>query len=211
MPDDAKFAKCACESCGGRIEFPVELDGTNIECPHCHFNTTLSRPGAKPPQAKSNLALTIGLPILALAVLAFGAWQFYLKRQLAPATMASEQPAGVLTSNQLKSNLVASVPPTNANPAPRPVVWHGLESGPVTIEKAHEGNLTYAVGKLRNTSDKEKFGVKVIVNLFDESGARLGSASDYASSIEAGKEWRFRALVVDHGAVKGEISDVTEN
>jgi hypothetical protein len=86
-----------------------------------------------------------------------------------------------------------------------------LEGGPVTLEKAGEGNLVYAVGKLRNTSDQQKFGVKVRVDLFDDKGDKLGSATDYAASIDPGKEWEFRAMVVDRGAVKAELKEVTEN
>jgi hypothetical protein len=38
------YMKCACVHCAGRIEFPGEMAGTGIECPHCHAKTTLSAP-----------------------------------------------------------------------------------------------------------------------------------------------------------------------
>ena len=67
------------------------------------------------------------------------------------------------------------------------------------------------MGMLTNTSAQQKFGVKVHVDLFDNSGAKIGSTTDYANSIDPGKAWQFRALVVDRGAVKAELKDVTED
>ena len=110
---------------------------------------------------------------------------------------------------------LATPPPTNLVPVapPAPVLsqWDGLRSGPVTLEKIGEGNLVYAMGMLTNVSDQQKFGVKVRIDLFDDTGAKIGSATDYASSIDAGKAWQFRAMVVDRGAVKAELKEVTED
>lgn len=39
--------KCACESCGGRVEVPKSSAGITIECPHCQEHTKLIDPHAK--------------------------------------------------------------------------------------------------------------------------------------------------------------------
>lgn len=36
--------QCACQRCGKRIVFPIDLQNTEIECPHCHKLTTLLLP-----------------------------------------------------------------------------------------------------------------------------------------------------------------------
>ena len=36
--------KCACESCGGRVEVPKSSAGITIECPHCQQHTKLINP-----------------------------------------------------------------------------------------------------------------------------------------------------------------------
>ena len=39
------FLKCACEHCGGRIEYPVEAVGASAPCPHCQQETALKIEG----------------------------------------------------------------------------------------------------------------------------------------------------------------------
>ncbi len=82
--------------------------------------------------------------------------------------------------------------------------------GPVTLEKAENGNLVYAVGVLRNDSTRQRYGVKVQLDLFDDNGAKVGTTTDYTQFIIPGKEWRFRALIVEHNAARAEITNVTE-
>jgi hypothetical protein len=38
----ARYFKTDCSHCGGHLEFPAELFGTETECPHCHALTLLS-------------------------------------------------------------------------------------------------------------------------------------------------------------------------
>lgn len=37
--------KIACPSCGGHIEFPVDMHGQVINCPHCSLSVPLTIPG----------------------------------------------------------------------------------------------------------------------------------------------------------------------
>jgi hypothetical protein len=43
------YLKTACEHCSGRIEYPSELAGQSIECPHCHQTVPLSSSSKPPP------------------------------------------------------------------------------------------------------------------------------------------------------------------
>jgi hypothetical protein len=38
------YLKTACERCSGNIEYPFEMAGQSIECPHCHQTITLPSP-----------------------------------------------------------------------------------------------------------------------------------------------------------------------
>ena len=40
----AAFAKCACQSCGVHLEYPIEAEGAHIACPQCGQQTRLLRP-----------------------------------------------------------------------------------------------------------------------------------------------------------------------
>jgi hypothetical protein len=114
------------------------------------------------------------------------------------------QPAPVTGEGGKPAAAVAVVP------VPPPDPWHGLRAGAVTLQKAENGDLVYAVGTLRNESDRQRFGVKVDLAVFDEQGSRVGTASDYTQSILPGKEWRFKALIIDKKAARAEVAKVTE-
>jgi hypothetical protein len=99
-------------------------------------------------------------------------------------------------------------------PAPKPVPppdpWHGLKAGSVTLEKQGDGRMIYAVGTVRNTSDHQRFGVKVELDVLDLQGEKLGSATDYTQVMEPGKEWKFKALVTDKKAATAKLIDIKE-
>ena len=104
------------------------------------------------------------------------------------------------------------MPPPRAPilPAPPPDPWHGLMAGPVTLEKAENGDLVYAVGFLRNDSSRQRYGVKVQLDLLNGQGEKIGSATDQVQSIVPGKEWRFKALVTERKTARAELAAVTE-
>jgi uncharacterized paraquat-inducible protein A len=48
MPE-ITYLKVGCQHCKGHIEYPSELGGQSIECPHCKQMTTLPPPPFSPP------------------------------------------------------------------------------------------------------------------------------------------------------------------
>ncbi len=46
------YLKTACERCSGHIEYPTELAGQSVECPHCHHTITLPQSPPVPPQSR---------------------------------------------------------------------------------------------------------------------------------------------------------------
>lgn len=149
--------------------------------------------------------------LLAVAIAAgagFFRYWYLPKRQSAGAASASSSDVARPTRNAGASNSVQRVV---AAPVAPPDPWHGLMAGPVVLEKATDGHLIYAVGKLHNTSTRERFGIKVELDVFDAATNKVGTATDYASSIDAGKEWKFRALVTDRTAATAKLTSVKEN
>ena len=47
---EVTYLKIACEHCGGHIEYPSEMAGQSIQCPHCQHTITLPPPLPIPPQ-----------------------------------------------------------------------------------------------------------------------------------------------------------------
>lgn len=53
MASTAEVSKCSCSSCGTHFEFPTELAGTAILCPHCGSETLLEGTRLKTAQAEA--------------------------------------------------------------------------------------------------------------------------------------------------------------
>lgn len=186
------FQKAACTSCGGKIEFPATAQGMTVECPHCHAQTEL-----RPAQAaRRNISRLLIFGVIG-TVLAIGALMF-----LKPRRTESARPESSKTTN-------AAVSP--AEP-PRPKALEDLKLlGTVAVEKAKGSRLSYAMGTLKNDSDHPRYGVKVEVELFDSGGNKLtATANDYMQMLEPGKEWKFRAMVLDSKAVSAKVASVKE-
>src|SRR5262249_11466665 len=102
--------------------------------------------------------------------------------------------------------------PSNGAPVEEgPFAKAGFEASEVTFEQTAGSSLVYAVGTISNRAQRQRFGVKIEIELLDGSGEKLGTAKDYTASLEPSGTWRFKALVVDPKAVSARISAITED
>ena len=133
---------------------------------------------------------------------------FYLQssrvRPEASTPMPSAQVSNV-TSASASTN-----PASTAMRKPPPDPWHGLKPSKVTLEKKDESSLIYAIGTLTNDTARQRFGVKVELDVLDAHRNKLGSATDYTEVIDPGKEWKFRALVTAKAAASAKLIKVKE-
>jgi hypothetical protein len=196
-----KFLKGECQHCLGHIEFPAESAGLTTDCPHCGKQTELLL--ALPKDEPTIPRATIVYTAIAVIILVAG---------LAGAIIAlkmAERKVG-----RKKTETVAEAPPvtmTNAVADPAdPITQAGFEVGPVTIEKTKGSSLIYAIGTLSNPSDRQRFGVKLQFDLYDDTGQKVGTAKDYQSVIEPKGQWKFRALVMISKATSAKVASVTE-
>ena len=86
----------------------------------------------------------------------------------------------------------------------------GFRASPVTLQINSGSSLIYAVGTLTNAAARQRFGVKVVLDLFDEAGNKVGEATDYQQVIEPGSPWNFRALAVAPKTASASIASVRE-
>lgn len=80
MENEASYIKCACQSCGGGLEFQTDAIGLAVDCPHCGAHTLLYNPD--PPGVKSHQRFSkgvryttlasIGTLLLIIGIFAFG-------------------------------------------------------------------------------------------------------------------------------------------
>jgi hypothetical protein len=85
-----------------------------------------------------------------------------------------------------------------------------LLAGSVTLQKTEGSALIYAVGTVRNNSDRQRFGVRIELDLLDNQDRKIGTAGDYIAVLEPHKDWQFRALLTQHKAVKANVAKIEE-
>jgi hypothetical protein len=60
-------------------------------------------------------------------------------------------------------------------------------------------------------TSRQRFGVKVELELLNDAGVKVGVATDYQSVMEAGAEWNYRAIVVEKRAATAKVVSVNES
>ena len=195
-----KYLKGVCSECGGHLEFPADSTGTTIDCPHCGKPTELllALPSERPSLPRKRIVLTLlTIVLLALglgaALVALNRAQNWIARQKPPPPL----PAGA----------AATAPP----PADDPAAKAGFQVTAINLEKTAGSSLIYAVGTLTNPSERQRFGVKIAIDLFDDAGQKLGVATDYQQVLEPKGKWQFKALVVDSKAASAKVASIKED
>jgi hypothetical protein len=195
----SKHLNGECQHCGGHIEFPAEATGTTTECPHCGTATELLLTVPKTESSVPTKAIVY--TVIAIVILVGGliGTQIALKR----AKRLVEQKNDASSTPPAKQAAARSP----ADPTPK----DGFRVSSITLEKTPGSSLVYAVGTVRNETNRRRFGVKVEFDVFDDTGKKVGSAKDYQQTLEPKAEWRFRALVVGSNAATAKLASITED
>jgi hypothetical protein len=211
LPED--HLKCPCKHCGQHIEFPQRGVGQRIPCPNCGKSTELfwsvGLAEAKPvaPRRKRSrpiLFAVLGCLAAVVAGMGFLAWK---KSAGSPQEMtATAESSGQSSVPQIKPGQDSS-PEDLASSVD---TWDGLRPSAITLEKSNGSRLIYAMGTVHNQSSRQRFGVKVELDLLDAQETKIGSATDYIQVIEPGKDWKFRAMVTEPKAVRAKITAIKE-
>ena len=186
-----------CQQCGGTIEFHAEAAGTTADCPLCGQSTELML--ARPPEEGSPLRTkAIVFTIIALIIMVGG---------LVAASVALKR-AKRLRAEQ--KQITAKSEATTAAPLD-PFARNGFRVSPVSLGKGQGSAIIYATGSISNMTSRQRFGVKVELELLNDACVKVGAATDYQSVMEAGAEWKYRAMVVEKKAVTAKVVSVNEN
>ncbi len=198
-----KYLKGECQTCGGHLEFPAEVAGLTADCPHCGKQTDLLLATPKEEPVVSSRAV-VWLVITAI-ILVLGAGGLWYAWQKAQKWAAQKQ-----TARASQSTNETAAPVTGSNVAAAPGAPGGFVTSDVKLEKTPGSSLIYAVGNVKNALDKQRFGVRVELELLDAAGKKLGTAKDYQQVLEPKAEWQFKALVVDKSAASARLLSVKE-
>lgn len=92
-----------------------------------------------------------------------------------------------------------------------PFAQSGFRVSAVTLERATNNSLVYAVGTIANLTEKPRFGVKAELELLDDAGKKIGETKDYRAVLEPKAEWKFRATVVEKRVVAAKVVAIKED
>src|SRR5215207_10464335 len=163
MSNDTAWLTFECPDCHGLVEMPGPAPASEpLQCPHCGY--VIQRPSPKS-SAKRMLVLTT--VIVCLGAVAFGV-AFALKHRALP-----------------KEKLPAIAAPIGPS-----ISTNQFTISSVRLEK--EGALRYVQGTASNGVAKQRFGVKIYLELLDTNELRVGSASDYRPIVQPNEVWQFR-------------------
>ena len=195
--------KGECQHCAGHIEFPADAIGLVAPCPHCRQQTELLLPA---PKVEPTVPLR-AIVWTAVSILVLCAGLFACLVALKRAEHLAAARKSVAPSTRAQSNSPA---PESAGPSDTSV-QSGFAASPVNIEKTPGTSLTYAVGTIRNNENRQRFGVKVELDLFDASGQKIGTAKDYQQLLEPNAQWAFKALVVPAATASAKVAAIKED
>jgi hypothetical protein len=199
---EPNYFKCSCQNCGRHIEFPSNGAGMTISCPHCGKNTVLGVAAATSPivrKSKKVLGVTVALMVvIAGAVVAFIWPQKQKVSAAAPPPKAVAAPVVPVE----KTNKPVSQPAANT--------ISDFDVSKISLQKMPGSSLVYAVGTLKNDVDRQRFGVKIVLNQLDEKGQNLGVVSDYVSVVDPQQAWQFKAILTSPQVAKVTVAGIRE-
>ena len=179
--------------------------GTPAPCPHCGQQTELLL--ARPPEEPTISRRTILWTVAAVVVLGLGLAGSLIAVKRAQRLVASQRqrPPAVTAPSEQTNSSEGAASSTNA------AMQNDFTVSEITLDRTAGSSLIYGVGTLRNSANRQRFGVKVQLALFDASGQKVGTATDYRQVLEPNAEWRFKALVVDSKAVSAKLEEIKED
>ena len=87
---------------------------------------------------------------------------------------------------------------------------NGFKISKINLKKNENGGLVYAVGTVKNDTDRQRFGVKIELDLLDEQDDKIGGASDYIAVLEPQDKWQFKALLAEPRTVQARLATIVE-
>jgi hypothetical protein len=223
---DSQYLKISCPQCDGHLEYPARAGGTVVDCPHCGSPIQLPLTNVVAAgKSKSRVGWLAGMilvtGLVALALLKNSTSSSHNPTPAGGSTKGMQGEGsnallsvdGTNASNSASNDV--SLPTNTAPPEPKPVVKKAksiedLSIGTISLEKKQGSRLVYAVGTMKNNSEYQHFGVRVLLDLLDDQGLKIGSAEDYMGIMEPHKTWQIHAIVVNPKTTQVRLASIKE-
>lgn len=191
-----KTLRGECQHCGEPIQFAAEAVGLTADCPHCGQTTELllATPRQEPTVPMKTIVFTaIAILILIGGLIAAMVAVNRLQRE------AEQRRGAVVAADGREAQAADSF------------ARLGFLVSAVSLKKTPGSSIVHATGTVRNRTDRRRFGVKVELEVLDSSGSKIGTATDYQSTLEPQAVWNFKALVLEAKAAGARIVAITES
>ena len=216
--NDSEYLRGCCDQCNGEIEFPAGAVGQTTACPLCgqsiNLIAAIVTPAVAAQPAKRGMGRGVVFALFGVVAIVAAVTVLFTRGPNSAETIPAPSTANTNAPTAPATASTGTAPAVETNSAPssptKPRSLDDLKTGPISLEKAKNSSLVYAVGVLRNESDHQRFGVTVEVELTDARGNAAGTSKDYRAVIEPRQEWRFRALVLNSKATQGKVAQVRE-
>jgi predicted RNA-binding Zn-ribbon protein involved in translation (DUF1610 family) len=224
---ESGYHKCPCRNCQQRIEFPEEVAGSEIPCPHCGKDTLLfiPRPAAAAPVRTPAAAPVVTTPEPTQSPWDDPAFEEKIRCKSCGAKASKTDKncpncgaamkrsklqtafrvVGGITILGLLIALPFMLPKKGKGSGPGGKAGPDLTIYPHSLRKEPGGNLTYVVGNIANHSENRYLSLKVEFELQGTNGVALGTTSDFLPVLEPGKTWNFKAMVIDPDATSAKM------
>ena len=183
------YLKCSCQKCSGHIEFPPAGAGEMVDCPHCGEQTKLV--STSPNHARKTVFIAGSILIL----FSFAGILIYLSKNTKPDVPVPVNVAQAATKTVIPDDFIQ---------------LNDFNIGKIILKKTEGTALVYAVGIVKNETARQRFGVRIRLNLLDAQDNTLGSTSDYIEILEPNKQWQFKALLANPKAVRAKVINIEE-
>jgi len=216
----ARYFKCLCQHCRGRIEFPIEGVGTTVACPHCGEETDLSLPESDDVDraVERTRVWAIGGLIVLVLLLVAAFVAVHLLQNIAPRVrqargVSSRQslPAKPATEAHSPSTLTATATVADSSPPPEWLRTNELAISPIGLATQPGSTLMHATGTVVNLATRKRFGVVVELQLLDADGNELRQIRDNRAVLEPSASWEIRALVPAPKSKSARLAAVRED
>jgi DNA-directed RNA polymerase subunit RPC12/RpoP len=172
-----------CPACGRTLNVSEQYAGRRIGCPHCGAPVLVADDEPEPrARRRSGPGLfTILGGLFALLLVSCCAIGIIANLGRNPANEGTEQQAGKSTGTQNK--------PENKS---------GSKGGLVLLNETLKGTTNQFAGEITGTvvneGNKTLNYAQIQFNLYDDSGAQVGSAVANINGLEPGGRWNFKAV-----------------
>ena len=174
-----------CKECGNEVSTKAK------NCPKC---------GAP---VKTNVSCLGAIGIIILVFIVIG---IIVSNQSVDNSQVNQNTPQTKQNNPQINPKKTSIPKANSKNSNVP--RRGLKVIKFDWETGEYGSRSL-VGKVKNDSDKQYSYVQVEFNLYDKSGAQVGSTMANVNNLEPNGTWKFEAVVLQNNASSAKLKGIT--